>query len=593
MLCRGPLRFFLFFGVVLVAACNGSIESSRSGNKGGSSSPGATGDPPGTGTTTDPGNPSTGTPGTPQTLPGLGEGPYAPDRAASVCQSIDPGPSPIRRLTREEYDNTVRDLLGDTRRLGSGFPGEETTLGFNNNAETRSVSDVLMESYLDAAEKLAGDAVGKLDMLLPCDPTTAGEDACLESFFDGFGKRAWRRPLTAPEKDNLLAAFKLGRADSFKDGIGAVIQVMLLAPQFLYRYEQGVPVAGTDYARLTPFELASRLSFLMWGSMPDGELLAAAEAGHLATRAEVLAQATRLLDDQTHAAPVVTSFAGQWLGLYELATIDKEVTAFPTWKPELRAPLRTETDQFIQHVVWKGDAKLSTLLTAPFTFMNGMLATYYGVPNVTGDAFQQVPVDPTQRCGLMTQAGLLAVLGNNDVGLTSLVYRGRFVREQLLCQPIPDPPADAQDNNPPFTDKTTAREWSLARRAKASCGVCHEQLDPIGLGLETFDAVGLYRTMDKGQPVDASGELTGTDVDGKFTGAPALNTKLASSAQVRDCVATQWFRYGYGRDAGKRDACTVTTLDKGFAASGGNVRDLLLALTQTDAFLFRSQGGAQ
>jgi hypothetical protein len=254
--------------------------------------------------------------------------------------------------------------------------------------------------------------------------------------------------------------------------------------------------------------------------------------------------------------------------------------------------MRTETDKFIEEVLWKGDGKLGTLLTAPFTFMNGPLAAFYGVPGVTGDAFQQVSLDPNQRSGLLTHAGLLSVLGNNDVGLTSLVYRGRFVREQLLCQPIPDPPADAQDNNPPFTPATTAREWSVARRAKASCGACHEQLDPIGLGLENFDAIGLYRTMDKGKPVDAAGELTGTDVDGPFSGARALASKLGASALVRNCVVTQWFRYGYGRDVTPRDACTVATLDRVFATSGGNVRELLLALTQTDAFLFRSKGDA-
>ena len=156
----------------------------------------------------------------------------------------------------------------------------------------------------------------------------------------------------------------------------------------------------------------------------------------------------------------------------------------------------------------------------------------------------------------------------------------------------PDPPDGAQDENPPFTRTTTAREWSEARRAKASCGACHGQIDPIGLGLENYDAIGLYRTTDKGKPVDAAGELTNTDVDGPFTGARALAGKLGASAMVRHCLATQWFRYGYGRDATPRDACTVATLDRAFTASGGNVRELLLALTQTDAFLFRSQGVA-
>jgi hypothetical protein len=568
-------------GLLIGAACTGSIAPTPGGAPAEPISGG-----PGTG------GPVTPPPGTPANIVPLGDGPYAPDRNQPACRDIDPGSSPLRRLTRAEYDNAVRDLLGDTRHPGKGFPGEEVTNGFHNNAETRSVSDVLQEGYLSAAEQLAGDAVAHLDTILSCDPAKAGETACLDTFLDTFGKRAWRRPLSDPEKENLRAAFAVGRATSFQDGIGTVIQLLLLSPQFLYRYEQGNPVAGTQYARLTPYEVASRLSFLLWGTMPDQALMAAADAGKLQTRAEILAQARRMVDDQNHTAPMVIEFAGQWLNLDDLATIDKEVTAFPTWKPELRAPLRTETDTFLQHVLWQGDGKLATLLTAPYTFMNQTLAAYYGTNGVTGEAFQQVMLDPDQRGGFLTHAGLLAVLGNNDVGLTSLVYRGRFLREQLFCQPIPDPPADAQDMNPPFTPTTTAREWSLARRAKATCGACHELLDPIGLGLENYDAVGLYRTTDKGKPIDASGELTGTDVDGPFVGARALTTKLAASAAVRDCVATQWFRYGYGREPAMRDGCTTQTLRQAFAKSGGNVRELLLALTQTDAFLFRSQGDA-
>jgi hypothetical protein len=569
MLSRPPVRV-LVLSALLAAACSGAIIDPAGG-----SVPAAT--PP---------------PGVSAPLPPLGDGPLAPDRSAAACKTIDPGPSPLRRMTRTEYDNTVRDLLGDTRRLAAGFPGEESTLGFHNNAETRSVSDVLVEGYLGAAEKLAAEAVTHLDRLLPCDPARAGEGACLEMFLDSFGKRAWRRPISGPERENLRAAFTMGRASGFADGISAVIQLMLLSPQFLYRTERGVPVAGTSYARLTPYEVATRLSYLLWGTMPDEPLMAAADAGRLGTRAEIAAQAQRMVGDQQHTAPMVTEFAGQWLALDDLATLDKEAMAFPAWKPDLRAAMRAESDRFIAHVLWQGDGKLTTLLTASYSFMNGPLAAFYGISGVSGDAFTQVTLDPAQRSGLLTHAGLLSVLGNNDVGLTSLVYRGRFVREQLLCQPIPDPPDNAQDDNPPLTPSTTAREWSVARRAKATCGACHTQLDPIGLGLENFDAIGLYRTVEKGKPIDATGELTGTDVDGTFVGAPALGKKLAGSQTVRDCVALQWFRWGYGRDASPRDACNVATLDRVFASSGGDVRELLLALTQTDAFLFRSQGDA-
>ena len=223
--------------------------------------------------------------------------------------------------------------------------------------------------------------------------------------------------------------------------------------------------------------------------------------------------------------------------------------------------------------------------------MNGPLAAFYGVKGVTGDAFQKVMLDPRQRVGFLSQGGFLGVLGVNDGGLTSLVYRGVFVRERLLCQHVADPPPDAPDMQPAFDPATTsARKWSEDRQKIPLCGACHAAFDPIGLGFENFDGVGLYRTTDHGQPVDASGELFGTDVDGRFTGVPELASKLAGSRQVYECMATQLFRYGYGREATDRDSCTVDRLKEVSSTTGGSWKDLLLALTQTDAFLVRSQG---
>jgi hypothetical protein len=523
-------------------------------------------------------------------LPPLGSTALGPDRASAACKSIDPGPSPLRRLTRVEYDNSVRDLLGDASRPGHDFPVEERALGFDNNAETRSVSSLLADRYFSAADQLASAAVSNMAQLLPCDPARDGEPACLDRFLDGFGKRAWRRPLDGAERDNLKRAFAEGRVTTFAEGIKAVIQVMLLAPQFMYRVERGVPAHGGEYLRLTPWELAARLSYLLWGSMPDEPLLAAAEGGKLATSQDVLAQAQRMIQDP-RAAAMVATFSDEWLRLEELADLDKDPMAFPAFKPELLGPMRGETQALIDHVLWKGDGKIATLLEAPYTFMNGPLAQFYGVKGITGDAFQQVPLDTTRRVGLLGHAGVLSVLGVPDVGLTSLVFRGLFVRERLLCDELPDPPANAAAMNPPFTATTTAREWSLARQGLATCGVCHHRIDPIGFGLESFDGIGQWRATDRGKPIDASGQLEGTDIDGPFNGVAELAHKLASSKQVQGCLAIQWFRYGHGRQESGRDRCSLETLQRDVVSSGGNMKELLLALTQTDAFLYRSKGG--
>jgi hypothetical protein len=571
---------WLLPSLALLVACSGDINGSRPGGEPGDSTPGANPPgktPPGTGTPSNPGNP----------LPPLGTTPMGPDRSSPACKQIGPGPSPMRRLSNLEYANTVVDLFGDPATVD--FIPEARVVGFSNNAQSRTVSNTLAQQYFTTAEQLAGKAVTKLSSLVPCDPAAAGEMACLDKFLDVFGKRAWRRPLEPAERESLKQAYTQGKLATFADGIQAVIQVLLLSPQFMYRIERGVPVAGADYLRLTPYELASRLSYLLWGSMPDAALFTAADGGKLATREDVLAQAQRMLADP-RAARQVTTFAKEWLRLDEIDDIEKQAEPYPTFKPELRAAFTGEMEAFFNQVIWKGDGKLDTLLTAPFTFVNGPLATYYGIKGVTGAGFQMTPVDPAQRAGFLSQGGLLSVLGVNDGGLNSLVYRGLFVRERILCNPVPDPPPDAQAMNPIPTSLTTAREQSEARQAIPLCGGCHGLMDKIGIGFEFFDGVGLYRATDKGKPVDARGELTSSDIDGTFTGVPELAKKLASSKQVHECLATQWFRYGYGREETMQDGCALDTLRKVSASSGGNFKDLLLALTQTDTFLLRSKG---
>jgi hypothetical protein len=394
------------------------------------------------------------------------------------------------------------------------------------------------------------------------------------------------------ERQNLTATFNESKAKGFADGLEAVLEVMLISPQFLYRYEQGVPVAGSSYAQLTQWELASRLSFLLWSSMPDATLLAAAEAGKLGTNDEILAQAKRMVDDP-HYMPMVTGFVEQYLDLDQLDTLDKDQMELPKWSPDLRGVMQTEADKLIESVFSKnGDGKLATFLTAPYSFLNGTLAAFYGVTGVTGNDFQKVMLPPDRTSGMLSQGGWLSVHATQDNGLTSLVFRGKFVRENLLCSPVPDPPPNAQDLNPPFTPMTTPREWAMLRMAQPLCGTCHGIIDPMGFGFENFDPIGRWRDIDRGKTVDASGTLVGSEVDGPFKGVPELGKKLASSKTVSDCVARQWFRFAVGREESDRDACSVDWLKKSMRDSGGDMRQLLVAYTQTDAFLFRSKGDA-
>jgi uncharacterized protein DUF1592/uncharacterized protein DUF1588/uncharacterized protein DUF1587/uncharacterized protein DUF1585/uncharacterized protein DUF1595 len=554
--------------IAFALGCSGSIDGSR---------PGAPGQPPGS-----PATPSGGT-----ALPPIGSSPLEPDRSTAACKEVSPGPAPVRRLTRAEFDNTVRDLIGEDERLAQGFPPEELHAGFDNNAEVRSVSDLLAEGYSSAAEQVARAVTSKLDAMLACDPARDGEPACLDRFLDGLGKRIWRRPLAPGERDDLKKVFAAGRTTRFAEGIDAVVQVMMLSPQFLYRFETGLAVPGAGYARLTPWEMASRLSYFFWGTMPDPALMAAAESGKLATRDEVMAQARRLIDDP-RATAMVTNFGEQWLELRDLADADKDPAAFPKYREELRDLWKQETDSFLA-AVWNGDAKLDTLLSAPFSMMNGPLAAFYGLPGVGGDSFAKVMLDPTQRAGVLTQGALMAAKSGPDQ--TSPVLRGVFVRQQMLCQPLPPPPPEVNAMPPMLNAKMTTKERFAAHRMNPACASCHDLIDNLGFGFENLDPIGLYRSTENGKPVDASGQFMGTDVDGPFTGAVEMARKLVASKQVEGCMATHWFDFAFGRSKTDQDACTSETLGRLFASSGGDFRQLLLAITQSDAFFFK--GGPQ
>jgi hypothetical protein len=529
-----------------------------------------------------------------------------PAQVAALCASgtasIDPGPAFVRRMNHLEYDNSIRDLLGTPTTIGNQFPTEEVRLGFDNNAAALSASPDLVEQYLDAAETLAAAAVANnMSKLVPCDPTTAGVDACGQQFITTFGQRAYRRPLAAADTTLLTGVFNVGKATDFATGVRLVIETVLQSPQFLYRIEYGRAPIGSDpsiavtdgsapnptqVVRLDDWEMASRLSYTLWGSMPDDTLFAAAAAGKLSTDADIATQATRMLMDPK-AHDMVTDFHNQWLGLSAISALEKDPTIYPAFTPAIAGLMQQEAQAFLDDVVWAENGTLETIFTAPYTFVNGALAQYYGIAGVTGSAFVKAPVDTTQRAGLLTQGGFLASQAKPNQ--TSPVHRGKFVREQFLCQQLPPPPPNVQIIPPALSPTLTTRQRFTEHSASAACSPCHHLMDPIGLGFETFDGAGIYRSMENGQPIDSSGQVDNADaeIQGPFNGVLELEQKLGKSSDVQACVTTQWFRYAYGRAETDADTCSMATLSNQFAAGGFKVQDLLAALTQTKAFLYR------
>ncbi len=489
----------------------------------------------------------------------------------------------MRRLTAREYDNAVADLLSDTTHPGATFPADNRVGFFDNTATVQTVPVLLAEKYVEAATKLA-EGVSDVKALAGCDVGASDANACVAGFIQRFGRRAYRRPLSAEEQSRLQAIWTSTAAQADAEtAVRGVLVAILVSPHFLFKPEFGAgasSIAGAQQA--APFELATRLASLLWSSIPDDTLLDAAAAGHLTTKAQLAQQAQRMLTDpRAHGSS--RAFYEQWLGTQLLSTSTKDATLYPEFDEKLRDAMRQETQRFIDYVVWQGDGRASTLFNAPFSFVNARLAKHYGVAGPADDAtFMQVTLDATQRAGLLTQATFMASLASPTE--SSPFKRGAWVRRRLLCQDLPDPPNDVPELPTPQPG-VSLRERASVHSSAASCSGCHRLIDGLGFGLEQYDSLGRFRTMDEGKPVDSSGEVTSTlDADGKFNGGAELAQRLAGSTDAQKCVATQWLRYALARRETPEDECSLQSLQAAFLASGGDLKQLLVQLTQTDNF---------
>jgi hypothetical protein len=523
-----------------------------------------------------------GVPGTqpPSQAPEL---PVVPPGSAPLdCSAVAPGAAEARLLTRLQYDNTVRDLLGDGSAPARGFPAENTLLGFGNNADAHRANLLLTEEHVTAAEGIAARAVAAgVDALLPCEAGDRSE-ACVSRFIVEFGYRAFRRPLREEESQPLLELFRSGSAWGFDKALELVIQAFLQSPQLLYRTESlaesNAGRVGKSAILLDSYQVASRLSYFIWNTMPDAELFALADGGQLTNEEVVRAQASRMLDDE-RARGTVADFHEQWLGMGQFAGLSRVVPGADA-DNGLNASWGASLAQFVQSVFWDEGGDLQALLGSKSVFVDEPLAALYGV--------QAGVYEDENRAGILTQPGLMALLAHADQ--SAPVQRGKFVREQLLCQLLPPPPPDV-DTTPPDPDPAaTTRERFRQHSADTRCASCHRLLDNVGFGLEAFDHLGRFRSEENGLPIDATGNLVSAGdpaVEGEFDGALELTSRLAASPQVEACLATQWFRYGMGRAEQQADACSLEQVRSAFASSGGSFRELMVSLATSDAFRFR------
>ena len=529
---------------------------------------------------------------------GIGVGTTPTVSSSQTCSNVAAvDDTPLRRLTNAEYVNTVSDLLGDVSSLKLNFAVEATTEEnpFLNNAGAQETPPELASEYLTAAEAIAADTVAnRLSGVLTCDPTTVGEQQCAQTFITSFGTKAFRRPVSADQSQALMSIWQVGRdtGGNFNLGIQAVITAVLQMPEFLYRFEMSPAVAGKTLVPLDGWDMATRLSYLLWNSVPDDTLFAAAQAGTLQKPADIAAQVTRMLT-QPRAQVIVMRFHDQWLQVAAINTLQKDPMKYPNFTSDVATAMQQEIRSVVNDVVFQGDGKVSDLFTAPYTYLNNVLGKFYGVSGLTSTFTRadQATRGARPAAGILTAGGILATYADEDN--TSPTKRGKFIREAMLCQTLPPPPPNANPVPPVAQPNQTRREAMINHATDATCASCHQLMDQIGFGLEGFDASGTWRTTDNGQPVDDSGMIIGTDVAGSFKGPVELGAKLAASDDVATCAATQWFRFSFGRDPGTSDGdtCAVTQLHD--TLKQGGVLALVKSVPQTAPFLYRKvpQGG--
>ncbi|HVU49968.1 MAG TPA: DUF1592 domain-containing protein, partial [Polyangia bacterium] len=535
--------------------------------------------------------PAGGTPGAAGSALGAGGATGAGGSAGVVPLGTDPGRVTIHRLNRAEYNNTVRDLLGTASRPADQFPPDDRGLGFDNVADVLTLSPVHLELYESAAEALVAEALAgaQRPKILTCDLVSGG-DACARTVLRAFGRRAWRRPVTDAEIDGLMSStVMLARTngDSWEVGVTLALEAMLVSPNFLFRVELDPSPTSLAPHPLTSYEIAARLSYFLWSTMPDDALAAAADAGKLTDKAELAAQVTRMLADPK-ASALVDNFAGQWLYTRLVDDVQPDATLFPTFDQPLRDAMKQETSLMFRDVIF-GGVPADKLLVADYTYVNDRLATHYGLAPVTGSAMQKVALDPaTHRGGFLTQASFLTV--TSHPATTSPVLRGKWILGQLLCQDVAPPPnaAMAQLASPPAGAQAQTLRQRLEAHHANPCAVCHVVMDPLGFGLENYDPVGQYRTMDGTLPIDASGMLP----DGRtFDGPLALEQIVAKDPGFASCVAQKLYTYALGRapqsTPGHMDPGLLARDADAFRAAGYPMAQLVTAIVTGDTFLSR------
>jgi hypothetical protein len=501
---------------------------------------------------------------------------------------------PAGRLNRTQYNNSVRDLLGTSLKPADGFPADELVLGFDVISGVLRVQPEHVEKYLAAADTLVTELLAKpatdpvRQRYVNCDLATGA--ACVAQVTKNLATAAWRRPVTDAELAPYVA---VAQAQATPDvGISVALRAVLTSSKFLFRWELDANPDDVTPHPVNGFEMATRLSYALTSSTPDAPLLEAAASGALLTPEGVLAQTKRLLSGPNGLQPLIDNFVAQWLNVNQVNAVVPNTDLFPSFDAPLRASLIGETKEVLRDF-WTNDLPVSRLFNIDFTYVDARLAQHYGLAGVTGTGFQRVPTAGTTRGGLLTLGSFLASTSNPT--RTSPVKRGFYVLDRLLCSAPPPPPGDVDlniDSGSGF-EMLSVRERAAKHLQKGgTCFACHKIMDPIGLGLENYDAIGAYRQADSFGPIDATGTLPTDTGDVAFNGPNELAVLLAADERTVPCVVSKMMTFAMGRELKDAQEPFKQAITQAAAQGGGHLRAAIESIVVNDLFRTRRAAAA-
>ncbi len=568
----GLPRILLLASLTLLTACEAQLGTGPGLGATGTPTPGGDGD-----STTSPDDPD-------QPVMGDTDGDGVPDSPVECASSIG---QDLVLLSELAFVNSVADLVGDEVLEGRLVPEAETK-NFSQKGIVANTS--LVSTRLDWAEHASTMVDGQAAALTGC---AVQDEACARSYLSGVMHRAFRRPISDVEIDDLMSVFAVGAETSFEDGLKTAIQALVLAPSFNHRTEYGTP-NGDGTFNLTAHELASSLSYLLTDSAPDEELLTAADDGTLTDPATLVAHTDRMLADTDVQDSVEKTLLAAWT-LGNLFGKVKDPGLYPEFGSALASQMYHETELFLKDNLWDPGKGLNALLTSRTTRVNEALANIYGVPfpGAGPNEFVEVELPADHRAGLLTQLSFLTTLSRTDS--TSVVARGLFVNGPLLCFPkIPSPPEAALAAvEEQLEEDLTERERAASRAATSPCNNCHAQFDAFGLLLENYDAVGQFSGVDEnGIPVDSAVDVQNKGaLDGYYPDYVSFAERAAQGPELAQCVTRHLLAYATGENGLTREGCEVFNTTLGYDEST-TLRDVILAVVQSDTFSVRTAESA-